>query len=107
MNAHLLISIYPPYSRSVNQQRRFVLESAVAATKSGRVSSINKNSGIRGFFSGLSGKSENSSDKLSRGSSLKNGSSPLSSPSKQSNTGRMDELKREIQIESSMSLLHL
>lgn len=104
----MLISIYPPYSRNVNQQRRFVLESAVAASKSGGLSSINKTSGIRGFFSGLtSGSDKSNTDKLSRGSSLKNGSSPLSSQAKQSNNGRMDELKREIRMESSMSLLHL
>lgn len=104
LNTHLLISIYPPYSKTVIQQRRFVLESAVSASKSGSISCINKNSGIRGFFAGLTGNSDkSSSDKLSRGSSLKNGSSPLSSPSKL----RAEELKREIQMESSMSLLHL
>lgn len=108
MNTHLLISIYPPYSKSVIQQRRFVLESAVSTSKSGSTSCINKNSGIRGFFNGLTGNSDKSNgDKLSRGSSFKNGSSPLSTPSKLSNNARAEELKREIQMESSMSLLHL
>ena len=108
MNAHLLISLFPPYSKTVNQQRRFILESAVIESKYGSLSSINKSSGIKGFFSGLTGCSDKSnSDKLSRGSSLKNGSSPLSSPSKLQSHARAEEIKREIQIESSMSLLHL
>lgn len=108
LNAHLLISNYPPHSKNINHQRRYILESAVAAAKSGSLSSLNKGSGIKGFFSALSGGSEKAGgDRLSRGSSLKNGSSPLSSPTKISNTNRIDEMKKEIQMESSMSLLHL
>lgn len=104
----MLISLYPPYSKTVNQQRRFVLESAVIESKYGSFSSISKSTGIKGFFAGLTGSSDKSNcDKLSRGSSLKNGSSPLSSPSKLLSNTRAEELKREIQIESSMSLLHL
>lgn len=102
------MSIYPPFSKNVVQQRRFVLESSVAASKSGSVSSINKGSAIRGFFSSITGNSDKSNgDRLSRGSSLKTGSSPLSSPAKTSNADRIEELKREIKMDSSMSLLHL
>lgn len=108
LNAQLLMSNYPPYSKNINYQRRFVLESAAATAKSGSLSSINKSSGIKGFLSALSGGSEKvGSDKLSRGSSLKNGSSPLSSPTKLANSHRIEEMKKEIQMESSMSLLHL
>lgn len=103
------MSIYPPHAKNILQQRRFVLESAIAASKPGGFSLVNnKSSGLRNFLSGLTGSTDKlNSDKLSRGSSLKNGSSPLSSPSKISHAARIDELKREIKIESSMSYLHL
>ena len=102
------MSIYPPHTKNILQQRRFVLESAIAASKPGGFSFVNnKSSGLRNFLSGLAGSTDKlNSDKLSRGSSLKN-SSPLSSPSKMSPAARIDELKREIKIESSMSYLHL
>lgn len=104
-----MISIYPPYARNILKQRRFVLESAIAASKTGGLSFVNNKSlGLRNFLSGLSGSTEKlKGDRISRGSSLKNGSSPLSSPSKMSSAVRLDELKREIKIESWMSHLHL
>ena len=102
------MSLYPPFPKTVNQQRQFVLESALAASRSSSLSSIGKGTGLKGFFSGLTGGTDKSgNDRLSRGSSLKTGSSPLSSPLKASNTGRVESMKKEIKIESSMSLLHL
>lgn len=102
----MIISLYSPYSKNVSQQMRFVLERAIVASKSGSFKTSGKGSGFKNFLCSLAGVGEKSQgDRLSRCSSLKN--SPLSSPSKPSVDARIEELKKEIKMDSSMSLLHL
>ena len=103
VNAHIQYSVYPPYEKQVQQQQRFVLENAVALSKS-----FSRAAGtIRGFFSSLLNRSESQrsqsvADRLSRGPSVK--SSPLASPSKP--TARR-ELGEGIQLDIGLSHLHL
>lgn len=108
LNAHLLSSLYPPFSKNILQQQRFVLESVYAASKPSGFSIISKSSGLKSFLSSFtsSGSSSDKSngDRLSRGTSLKTNSSPLApTPAKQ----QADEIKKELKMEVSMSLLHL
>ncbi len=104
LNAHLLHSLYPPHTKSIQQQQRFVLESALIATRTAT-------SAVKGFFSSLVNRAEaslnasNQSEKLNRGTSQKAGSSPLSSPSKRA--AAVEDIRKEIQLSTEISHLHL
>jgi hypothetical protein len=110
MNAHMQYSHYPPFSRAVAQQHRYVLEAAVGLTKAAR-SPRDGSSGVKGFLSSLlggeRGKESGRSERLSRGSSVK--SSPLASPSKLGGRAAREavELQEAIRVESALSHLHL
>lgn len=90
-----MYTLYPPHSKTVLQQQRFVLESALSVSKSG----------VKGFLQNLMNKAESAlnshEQKLARGSSLKAGSSPLSSPQKTA------DIRKEIELEGGLSHLHL
>jgi hypothetical protein len=64
---------------------------------------------VKGFFSSLVNKAESSlgsspvADKLTRGTSQKAGSSPLSSPSKRI----VEDIRKEIGLQSELTHLHL
>ena len=98
-------SLYPPHSKTTQQQQRFVLESALTASRPSSTSAA-----VKGFFSSLVNKAESSfgsgsgSEKtLMRGASQKAGSSPLSSPAKRV----VEDIRKEIELQSEMSHLHL
>lgn len=66
-------------------------------------------SGVKGFLQALKNKAESAfsssnDQKLARGTSLKAGSSPLSTPQK---TATADLIRKEIELEGGLSHLHL